>query len=143
MHYIVGYTDTPGGADALALGVKLARGSDADLKLVMVLNDPARSVVVPADGNYEQLLATRSEQWLAEALDLVPDDVTASTHLLYAESFSQGLLLAAEADNADLIVIGAAGGGILGRIGSVANSLLHSSPVPVALAPAGYRNAVR
>ena len=43
--------------------------------------------------------------------------------------------------HSNLIVVGAATHGLLGRfaIGSVASGLLHSSPVPVALAPEGTR----
>ena len=63
-------------------------------------------------------------------------------HIRYAESFAEGLIAAAHEFGAALIVVGAARGGLLGRsrIGSVANELLHSSDVPVALAPAGSRD---
>jgi nucleotide-binding universal stress UspA family protein len=71
----------------------------------------------------------------------VPPDVTATTHLLWADSTTEGLLQAIADLRSDRIVVGAARGGLLNRftIGSVANSLLHSSPVPVALAPHSYR----
>ncbi|MFF3602040.1 universal stress protein, partial [Kitasatospora indigofera] len=98
--------------------------------------------LVPADPGYDRHLSDLADGWLAEAAQLVPADVTAHTHLVYAESFADGLLEAAERLGGELIVVGAARGGLLGRftIGSVASSLLHASHVPVALAPEGARN---
>ena len=44
---------------------------------------------------------------------------------------------------ADLIVVGGSGGGLAGSysLGSVVNELLHSAPVPVAVAPRGTRDS--
>ena len=59
----------------------------------------------------------------------------------YADSFAEGLVAAAEEFGASHIVVGAANGGLRGRhrLGSVATELLHSSHVPVVLAPEGSR----
>ncbi len=71
----------------------------------------------------------------------MPDGITATTHLQWSESTSEGLIEAATQFESDRIVVGAARNGLLQRfsVGSVANGLLHASPVPVALAPRGYR----
>ncbi|WP_440710008.1 universal stress protein [Herbiconiux sp. YIM B11900] len=137
MRYVVGYTDTSSGRDALALAVRLARTTGARLDLVLVLANEARPTLVPADPGYEKFLRDTAEGWLAEAVAAVPDDVQATPHVVYAESPSDGLLEAIETLKAELVVIGAARGGILGRfsLGSDANALLHSATVPVALAP--------
>ena len=138
---VVGYTADESGADALALGTRIATASEALLDLVMVLPSEARNSVVPADTGYERFLKEQSRTWLAEASDTIGDDVAQSLHVRYAESFAEGLVAAAHEFGASLIVVGAARGGLLGRarIGSVANELLHSSDVPVALAPSGSR----
>ncbi|TAJ47604.1 MAG: universal stress protein [Herbiconiux sp.] len=141
MRYIVGYTDTPAGHDALALAVRLARTNGAQLDLVLVLASEQRPTIVPADPGYEKYLLDTAEGWLADARARVPADVATQPHVVYAESLTDGLNQAADDLGAELIVIGAARGGILGRfaIGSAANALLHSASVPVALAPDGCR----
>ena len=52
-----------------------------------------------------------------------------------------GLAEVASSRHAQIIVIGSAPGGSSGRIhgGSTSDQLLHGSPVPVAIAPHGYR----
>ena len=140
---VVGYTANDSGADALALGTRIARASEAILDVVMVLPSEAHNSTVPTDTGYERYLKGQSREWLAEASESLDDeDVEQSLHVRYAESFAEGLIAAAHEFGASLIVVGAARGGLLGRsrIGSVANELLHSSDVPVALAPVGQRD---
>jgi len=141
---VVGYTANDSGADALALGTRIARASDAILDVVMVLPSEAHNSTVPTDTGYERYLKGQSREWLAEASESLDDDdeVVQSLHVRYAESFAEGLITAAHEFGASLIVVGAARGGLLGRsrIGSVGNELLHSSDVPVALAPVGSRD---
>ncbi|GAB3126040.1 universal stress protein [Glaciibacter psychrotolerans] len=143
MRFIVGYTATPAGSDALALGARLARSWGATLDIVLVLHSEHRPTLVPSDAGYDRFLHDRSEGWLADAARRVPAEVTTRTHLVYADTFSAGLMDTAGSLGAMLIVIGAAHDGIFGRftLGSVAADLLHSSSVPVALAPIGTADA--
>ena len=138
---VVGYIADESGADALALGARLAGATEALLEVVMVLPIEARGGVVPPDIGYERYVKERSRTWLAEASATLDDDIEQQLHIRYAESFAEGLIEAAHEFGASFIVVGAARGGLLGRlrIGSVATALLHSSDVPVALAPAGAR----
>ncbi|KQO96793.1 universal stress protein [Leifsonia sp. Leaf264] len=138
---VAGYTADDSGADALALAARLARASGAVLEVVMVLPSEARNASVPTDAGYERFLKEQSQSWLAAASRRLGDGVERALHIRYAESFAEGLILAAHEFGARLIVVGAARGGLFGRsrIGSVADELLHSSDVPVALAPAGAR----
>ncbi|MFM9653891.1 hypothetical protein ACKI1S_48940, partial [Streptomyces galilaeus] len=53
---VVGYTATDAGADALALGIRLARAIQAPLEVVLVLPDDARSVITPPDAAYARLV---------------------------------------------------------------------------------------
>lgn len=141
LRIVVGYTADDSGADALALGARIAAATEAFLEVVMVLPIEARGGVVPRDPGYERHVKERSQGWLAEASARLGDDIAQSLHIRYADSFAEGLLAAAHEFGAALIVVGAARGGLLGRsrIGSVASALLHSSDVPVALAPSGSR----
>jgi nucleotide-binding universal stress UspA family protein len=142
-NYVVAYEATGQGRDALELGIALARATGTELRICLVLQ---RLSAVPAKihaahSDYEAILTDQARQWLAEAVGWIPDDVMATTHVLWADSASEGLLSAAEDLESDRIVVGASRSGLLNRftIGSVANALLHASPVPVALAPRGYR----
>lgn len=142
MKLIVGYLATPGGADALALGVRLARTLGAELGVSIIL-PPDRMVpsLVPV-GGYDEHLAEQAEHWLAEARAMIPADVVAGTHVSFDDSYADGLIKEAARVQADLIVVGGSGGGLAGpySLGSVVNELLHSAPVPVAVAPRGSRH---
>ncbi|MDD7834389.1 MULTISPECIES: universal stress protein [Paenarthrobacter] len=141
MRYVVGYTANARGHDAVHLAIALARGQDASLDLVLVVpEDSPYNAVYPPEPGYESILNEQAQQWLDEGLALVPADVTARAHIRRGDSEAQALIDAAVEFDAAALVIGATNSGLFRRftIGSVASSLLHSSPVPVALAPHGF-----
>ncbi len=143
MKLVIGYLATPGGADALALGLRFARSMGAEVEICLIL-PPAR---LPALGGspagYEKLIAERTDTWIADALAQVPDGVVARGHRYIAESFAEGLISEVVRLQADLLVVGGSGGGLAGSrsLGSVVNELLYSAPVPVAVAPRGLRES--
>jgi nucleotide-binding universal stress UspA family protein len=143
MKLVVGYLATPGGADAMTLGARLARTLGAEVEACIIL--PPERVVPTLAGarDYEAKLAEQAEKWLAEALASVPDDVAAHSHVTFADSFAEGLITETARLEADLIVVGGSGGGLAGSysLGSVVNELLHSAPVPVVVAPRGTRES--
>lgn len=143
MRLVVGYLATPGGADALALGVRLARTLDAELELVLVVPPDRASVARLSVGDFDELLQEQAQRWLGDAVAAVPDDVVAHGHVCFAESFAGGLIEEVARLEADAIVVGGSGGGLAGpfSLGSVVNELLHSSPVPVVVAPRGTRHS--
>ncbi|MDE0546104.1 universal stress protein [Microbacterium sp. C7(2022)] len=137
---VVGYTATTAGEDAVALGARLAAASGALVDLIVVLPGE-RGVITPPDASYDRYLVDQANAWLASASSEIPDAVAHRTHVRYAESFAEGLINAATEFRASHIVVGAANGGLRGRhrLGTVADELLHSSEVPVVLAPEGAR----
>lgn len=139
--FVVGYTDTAAGQDAVALGARLAIAHGASLDVVVVLPAGDRSLTAPFDAGYDNYLRGKANDWLEKAVGLIPASVTRQSHVRYADSFAVGLGDAAAEFGATRIVVGAAGGGLRGRhrLGSTANELLHSSAVPVVLAPEGSR----
>jgi len=143
MKLVVGYLATPGGADAMALGARLARTLGAEIEVCMIL--PLDRMVPSRTGaqDYEAKLTDQAEKWLAEALASVPDDVTAHSHVAFDDSFADGLSRETARIEADLIVVGGSGGGLAGSysLGSVVNELLHSAPVPVVVTPRGTRDS--
>ncbi|MHA7283484.1 universal stress protein [Arthrobacter sp. TMS2-4] len=142
MRYVVGYTADGRGHDAVCLAVALARRQDASLDLVLVTpaHSPYAGTYLPGRG-FESLLTVQLREWMDQGLALVPEDVSARGVVVRAESNAEGLIRAAEDTEASLIVIGASSRGLtnLFNVGNVARSLLHASPVPVALAPRSYR----
>ncbi len=141
MRYVVGYTANARGHDAVHLAVALARNHDVSLDLVLVVpEDSPFNAVYPPEAGYNDILTEQAQRWLDEGLALVPADVTARGHIRRGDSEAQTLIDTAVEFDAAALVIGATNSGLFKRftIGSVASSLLHSSPVPVVLAPQGY-----
>ncbi|WP_206491701.1 universal stress protein [Rhodococcus sp. KRD162] len=139
MNITVGYLATPSGDDGVALATALARALDAsiDIVLVMSVDDP----VMEGSGPYRKVLHAQARGWVDDAAAQVPSGIEVTTHVLTDESFARALIDFAVNTDADMIVVGGAGDGLLNRhsIGSVASQLLHASQVPLALAPRGYR----
>ncbi|CCQ17187.1 Universal stress protein UspA [Rhodococcus sp. AW25M09] len=139
MKITVGYLATPSGDDGVALATAVARALDAsiDIVLVMAVDEP----VMEGSGPYRKVLETKAEAWVKDAAAQVPSGIEVRTHVLSHESFARALIDFAVQTDADMIVVGGAGDGLLNRhsIGSVAGQLLHASEVPLALAPRGYR----
>ncbi|MFJ4651694.1 universal stress protein [Nocardia sp. NPDC088792] len=138
---VVGYLATPSGDDGLALAIRLARTLGAHLDICMVL--PPDPPGASPNSSYDDLLAVQARKWIAAAVAAVPADVTAEGHISFHESFAAGLIEETQRLGALGIVVGAAGDGLLGRhsIGTVTGELLHSAPVPLALAPRGARTS--
>lgn len=140
---LVAYTATATGKDALNLGVALARTTGAHLHLVTVLPEgDAYAAVYPSDRGHVPIIQKQVRGWLEEAQNALPKDITSSIHTVSDSSEAAGLLSAAQQLDCDGIVLGGRPGGLLRRfkLGTTANTLLHSSPVPVILSPAGYEN---
>lgn len=141
MNYLVALTAL-GGRDALSLGRMLARAGDVTLTVCVVVPQtwdypsPAR-----VDAEYAAFLKQYAEDAIAEAREFLGDEVRAEYDSTSASSASEGLISTATEKGAALIAFGSARYGPLGRItvGGIANEMLHVSPVPVALAPRGYR----
>jgi nucleotide-binding universal stress UspA family protein len=143
MKLVVGYLATPGGADAMTLGARLARTLGAEVEACIILPPDNAIPTIAGTRDYEAMLGEQAEKWLAEALASVPDDVAARSHVTFDDSFADGLIKETARLEADVIVVGGSGGGLVGSysLGSVVNELLHSAPVPVVVAPRGTRES--
>ncbi|RPA65198.1 universal stress protein [Gordonia oryzae] len=135
----VGYLATPSGDDGIALAVAIARKTGAAIDLVCVVHP------VPYDGHpgveqYQARLENQASAWLAAGAARIPDDIETRTVVVVDESFTDGLIGLAQQADAEMIVVGGTGDGLISRhtLGTVSTELLHSAPLPVALAPRGY-----
>jgi nucleotide-binding universal stress UspA family protein len=138
---VIGYDDSAGAHDALALALALA---DDDTRLVVVCAYPVGGLtarVVPAEhgalgrddasarlDTARTLLAERGD------VDFVADGASSGAAALHDR---------ASAEDADLIVVGSSQRGRVGRVlpGSTAAQVLHAAPCAVAVAPTGLRHA--
>jgi nucleotide-binding universal stress UspA family protein len=143
MKLVVGYLATPGGADAMALGARLALTLGAQVEACIILPSDRALPTLTGTRDYEAKLGEQAEKWLAEALASVPENIAAYSHVTFHDSFADGLIRETARLEADAIVVGGSGGGLAGSysLGSVVNELLHSAPVPVAVAPRGTRES--
>ncbi|WP_222192741.1 universal stress protein [Modestobacter italicus] len=131
-----------GGGDdaALRLAAGLARAERSPVVVATVVPpDAGGSIASRVDREYRQwraaLTATRQAEALTGLRAAGVDDVR--TAVVPASSVPSGLVEAAGRYRARVLVLGAAAEAPAGRFaaGSVAERLLHSSPVPLALAP--------
>lgn len=142
MTIVVAYTAQDSGTSALELAGVLSRSTGEPLVVAVVVTTPhAAGVPDFIDGDYVGPLTDWGRAVLEQARTSLPAGVEASFEVRQASSIPGGLLeLAADVD-ASAIVLGSSTKGPLGRIslGSVTDRLVHSAPLPVLLAPRGYR----
>lgn len=121
---------------ALALGEVLARSLRTDLVLCGVLQHRWTGPTSAHASAQREAAAT----FLAAARSHLPDDVPARDDVRLARSVPPALHEAATEHSASALVLGSSEDAVRGRIavGSVADRVLHSSPVPVAIAPRGF-----
>ena len=141
MTIVVGVSPEQRTEAVLHLAGMLARSLDTDALLCAVVPAPWPPSAARVDAEYRTYLAGAATDALEEARQRLSADVPAGVLVHHARSAPAGLLEVAERHDASLVVVGSSTAGPLGQVtlGSVNSSLLHSSPIPVALATRGYR----
>jgi nucleotide-binding universal stress UspA family protein len=141
MTILVGYPINRRARAVLSLAGMLARSSGEDLVVCIVIPAPWMPGLSRADEGYRSYIEESAESAVAQARSDLPSDVSAEFTTVYARSAPSGLLEAAQQHGVSMIAVGSASAGQFGYIGlsSVAERLLHSSPIPVALATHGFR----
>jgi nucleotide-binding universal stress UspA family protein len=144
---IVGYLAGKAGISALHLGVEAARTLKSSLAVVTVVPKPW-TTVSPAriDAEYAQYadkLAADSAGQAKVCVAKLDPALEVTFHKYAHRSAPGGLLDAVDELKAEALVLGSASNGSLGQVvvGSTADRLLHSSPVPLAICPRGYRGS--
>ena len=137
MSLIVGYAPDGRGGAVLHLAAMLARSAQDELVVCAVVPSPSPPRPAEVDSECRRFLDGMAQASLKRARKRLPDDVAAAALVHHARSAPAGLLEVAERREAAMIVVGTSG---QPAIGSVTARLLHGSPLPVALAPHGFRS---
>jgi nucleotide-binding universal stress UspA family protein len=147
MTLVVGYAAAKGDAAPLHLGATLARSAGQDLRVVVVVPAPWPTPVARgSDREFETWARDQGERAVVATTELLAEicpDVPASVAALPGKSEAATLIEEATRLGAEMIVVGSGSDGAWGTVvvSSTADRLLHSSPVPVAVATRGFRAA--
>ncbi len=140
---VIGFDGTDSGEDALALGLLLARATQA-VPLVAVVHPQEYPIGVGrVDAEWVAYMHEQATELLGRARRLATDDAGAEFREVSAPSESRGLHELAEREQAELVVVGSSSRGPMGRTypGSTGERLLQGSACPVAVAPRGLRES--
>jgi len=138
---LVGVDPAHRSASALQLAAMLARSADTDLIVAAVVPPAWPSTAGGADAEWRGYTRDNADSALDHAAAVLGGSAAAEFLLFEAASARRGLVELAQQRGASMVVVGSGTGGEPGRIalGSESDALLHASPVPVAIAPRGYR----
>ena len=141
MSLLVGFAPDGRARAVLHLAAMLARSADEDLIVCAVVPAPWYPSPARVDAEYRDYLHRTAQEALEQARARLPADLQVTLLVHDARSVPAGLLEVAEQHDAALIVVGSSSAGGAGHVtlGSATGRLLHSSPIPVALAPRGFR----
>jgi nucleotide-binding universal stress UspA family protein len=135
---VVGFDESDGSRDALALGKALAGRLGARLVVVGVVPSPTGGSLMPA---LPANAFTNLTEQARIGVETAAAEYDAEAEIVEASSAARGLEELTETIEGDLLVIGCAGAGEgTARAGHKARALMQGSRCAVAIAPAGYRN---
>lgn len=145
MTVVVGYLAGKSGTAPLNLAVGAARTLRTSLTVATVVPKPWTT---PSPARVDAEYAAWADQLAADSvreatryLQTLTDDIEIDYHSHAHRSVSGGLVEVVSELGAELLVLGSSSDGGLGQVvvGATADRLLHSCPIPVAIAPRGYR----
>ena len=144
MTLVVGFSAGKDEWSSIELGATLARSIGTDLLVVTVVPDVWPTPVAGhTDREFEDWARQQGEAGVAEAKAMLAEhcpDLAADARWTPGRSIASTLLEGAEEVAAKMIVVGSGSTGSYGRVhpGATGDWLLHSSHIPVAVAPHGY-----
>jgi nucleotide-binding universal stress UspA family protein len=143
MSILVGLNPARRSESLLYFAAMLARSVDTDLIVTVVVPQGWSPIGARNASEWDEYTRQAAQIVLDHAKSVLGDELNAEYVLHEAVSARKGLLELVDAHDVGMLVVGSALDGPVGRItlGSVNDALLHASPVPVAVAPRGYRVA--
>ena len=147
MTVVVGYLAGKSGRSALHLAVEAAQVLKTSLVVATVVPrpwmTPSPARIDAEYASWADQLGADSHREAREGLEKIGKDLDVSYQKFASRTSGEGLLDAAEQLGAQVLVTGSCAHGALGQVvlGSTTDWLLHTSPIPVAISPRGYRGA--
>src|SRR3954470_14154383 len=140
MTTVIGLAPNERGAAAVHLGSMLARSVSDDVVVVTVVPSPWPPRLDRIDAEYLALQQKAAQEALTDARARIGADLPVELVTHSARSVSSGLLEVARGRRATVVALGSPSTGVFGRVslGGIAERILHSADIPVALAPQGY-----
>jgi nucleotide-binding universal stress UspA family protein len=134
---IIGVDEHQGGRDAIALARQLV-SAEGKLTMAYVHSSHAVSGVGGFSPGFQAAERERAHELLTSVRS--ESGVDAELYTVGSASVGRGLHELAEAEGADLLVVGSSRRGLVGRVmlGDDTNGALNGAPCAVAIAPAGY-----
>ncbi len=138
MEVMVAHNGTDAAHDGLALASDLARTASCGMLIAYVVQEQPRARAMNA--KYQRAMHGMTEAVLHPARESVRGVSKVELCSIAASSTARGLITLAEEEQPYALVLGSTHHGPLGQIfaGGVAESLLHGSTRPVAVAPHGF-----
>lgn len=148
MTVVVGYLAAKCGTAPLQLAAGAARSLNTSITVVSIVpkawETPSPARVDAEYAAWANQIAADSARSAKEFYDANASELEIIYRSHASRSISGGIVEVMEqTSDAELLILGSSSNGQLGQvvIGSTADRLLHSSPVPVIIAPRGYRAA--
>jgi nucleotide-binding universal stress UspA family protein len=140
MTIIAGFSSSRLGSAPLNLAARLARTTGEKIIAAVVVERALLAGADPVEDEYQGYLASQANASLERVVDQVRGELDISVIVHHSTSIPNGLMELVGQHSADVVVVGSSSSGLLGRVtlGSVTERLVHTSKVPVALAPRGY-----
>jgi nucleotide-binding universal stress UspA family protein len=140
MTIIAGFSSSRQSSAPLNLATQLARTGGENIVAAAIVERVLPPGADPIEDEYRGYIASRASASLERLVDQVRGDLDISVTVHHSTSIPIGLMELADQHSAGAVVVGSSSSGLLGRItlGSVTARLVHTSRVPVALAPRGY-----
>ena len=142
MRILTAFTHSLGGQDAYALAARMSDAFSWPMDMVSVIRGGTHGAITEgSDIAYQDVVLQQVIHWMDEVNHVRPTALPVSKHLRYNDSYPEGLIETAVELGSSVLVAGGGRHGLTGRVslGSVGQTLLNASPVPVALAPRGAR----
>lgn len=140
MTILVGYPASRRARAIIDLASMLSRSAGESLTVCTAIRDPRVPGTRREDAKFRDYTDELVNTARANACEDVPDDIQAEFIRADAKSIASALIDAAQKNEASMIVVGSAMGRIEEvTVSSIADRLLHSSPVPVAVSTRGHQ----
>lgn len=147
MTIVVGFGPDTRSSSGVRLAAQLATSTGSELVLCCVVYDAFASPTMrdfsDVDADWRAALESMADAALREARSALPEGLSATEVVRPGRSVPAALQEEGARVGARILVVGSSSQGTFGRIGlgSTSDRLVHSSEVPVALAPRGYQPA--